>query len=165
MVNAEYWISHLGLKPHPEGGFYNEIFRSSVKIPKEELPIGYKSSRRVATSIYFLLRSGDISRLHRLRSDEIWYYHTGGPVKIVYIDKEGHKHKKFLGCNIEKAEEPCILISAGNIFAAEPVEQDSYCLMSCVVAPGFEFEDFEMFPKDELMQSYPKLSDIIEKYG
>ena len=165
MLNAEYWISHLGLKPHPEGGFFNEIFRSSIKIPKEVLPIGYKSPRRVATSIYFLLRSGDISRLHRLRSDELWYYHTGCAVKIVYIDKEGNKHTKFLGCNIEKAEEPSIHISAGNIFAAEPVEKDSYCLMSCVVAPGFEFEDFEMFPKDELIQSYPKLSDLIEKYG
>ena len=105
MYTAEYWIQHLNLKPHPEGGFFNEVFRSSINIPKEELPIGYKSSRRLATCIYYLLRSGDISKMHRLRSDEIWFYHCGSSAKLIYIDHIGNKHKIFLGSNHEKAEQ------------------------------------------------------------
>lgn len=164
MYTAEYWIQHLNLKPHPEGGFFNEVFRSSINISKDELPVGYKSSRRVATCIYYMLRSNDISKMHRLRSDEIWFYHYGSPAKIIYIDPEGKKHKFFLGPNHEKAEQFHIHIPAGNIFAAEVTQSDSYCLMSCVVAPGFEFEDFELFPKEELIQAYPKHADLFEKY-
>jgi predicted cupin superfamily sugar epimerase len=164
MYTAEYWIQHLNLKPHPEGGFFNEVFRSNINIPKDQLPIGYQSSRRVATSIYFLLRSNDISKMHRLRSDELWFYHFGSSAKIIYIDPEGNKHKCFLGSNHEKAEQFYVHIPAGNIFAAEVNHLNSYCLMSCVVAPGFEFEDFELFPKEDLKQAFPKHSDLFDKY-
>lgn len=164
MYTAEYWIQHLKLKPHPEGGFYNEVFRSNIKVPKEVLPFGYKSDHRVATSIYFLLRSNDISKMHRLRSDELWYFHSGSSAKIIVIDHEGHKHTILLGSNHQKAEQLFAHIPAGNVFAAEVANPDSYCLMSCVVAPGFEFEDFEMFSKEDLIQAYPKYADLFEKY-
>lgn len=164
MKNADYWIQHLNLTPHPEGGFYNEIYRSSINISKNELPVGYTGDRRVATSIYFLLRSQDISKMHRLRSDEIWYYHAGSSAKIYIIDPEGKKHTKFLGSHIEKTDQFSVFIPAGHIFAAEVPEKDSFCLMSCVVAPGFEFEDFEMFERDDLMQAYPKHTELFEKF-
>lgn len=164
MKNADYWIQHLNLKPHPEGGFYNEVFRSSITIGINELPVGYLSERRVATSIYFLLRTQDISKMHRLRSDEIWYYHTGSSAKIYCIDPEGKKHTRFLGPQLEKTEQFSIVIPAGHIFAAEVPEKDSFCLMSCMVAPGFEFDDFELFDKDDLTQAYPKHSALFEKF-
>lgn len=165
MNNATYWISHLHLQPHPEGGFFREVFRSSVDVPKSDLPVGFKSSRRLATSIYYLLRSGEISKLHRLRSDELWYFHAGCPLKIMYIDQEGNRHSAILGSNPEKAEVLYFHVPAGNIFAAEVVDPETFSLVSCVVTPGFEFEDFEMFPKDDLLQAYPRLSEFIEKYG
>ena len=83
MQNAEYWIQNLKLQPHAEGGFYREIFRSSVDVDQKHLPVGYDGSRRLATSIYFLLRSGDVSRFHRLKSDELWYYHAGSGLKLL----------------------------------------------------------------------------------
>lgn len=164
MINVENWIQELNLKPHPEGGFYKETYRSAFEIDKNTLPVGYEGTRRLSTSIYYLLRSGEISRLHRLRSDEVWYYHFGSPVKVILIDKEGNKKSRILGPRIDKAEKLQIVIPAGTIFAAEVVESDSYSLFGCVVSPGFEFSDFEMFDKDDLLQAYPKLSEVIEKY-
>jgi uncharacterized protein len=165
MNTAEYWVQHLNLIPHPEGGFFREIYRSSISVEKKMLPLGYKDSRRLATSIYYLLRSEDISHFHRLRSDELWYYHFGSGVRIVIIDQEGHKQTKLLGPKIEKAEHMQVLIPAGTIFGAEVIDSDSFSLIGCAVTPGFEFEDFEMFNKEDLLQAYPKQAEIIEKFG
>ena len=165
MYTAEYWIQHLNLKPHPEGGFFKEEYRSNIEIDQHNLPVGYKSARRIATSIYYMLRSQDISRLHRLKSDELWYFHSGGAIKVYVIDTEGNKHTYLLGSNHERAEQYSLLIPGGSIFCAEVTEKASYGLVSCVVCPGFEFEDFEMFDKEDLIQAYPKHTALIEKYG
>jgi uncharacterized protein len=165
MNTAEYWIQHLGLKPHPEGGFYKEIFRSSISVDKKSLPLGFQASRRLVTSIYYLLRSGEISHFHRLRSDELWYYHYGSSVRIIIIDQEGHKQTRLLGPKIEKAEHLQIVIPAGTIFGAEVIDSDSFGLFGCMVAPGFEFDDFEMYNKEDLKQAYPRQADIIDKFG
>lgn len=164
MDNAGYWIQHLELGPHPEGGFYKETYRSSVEVPTKGLPIGYKSARRLSTSVYYLLRSEDISRLHRLRSDELWYYHAGSPLKVISIDMEGNKQSQILGNNHDKAEQFSLMVPGGCIFCAEVVDSDSFTLVSCVVSPGFEFEDFEMFDKEDLVQAYPKHAELFEKY-
>ena len=165
MKKAEHWIQHLDLKPHPEGGFYKEMYRSNIEVSGKELPVGYHSQRRLATSIYYLLRSEDISRLHRLRSDELWYFHTGSTVTVYYIDTEGKKHKNLLGNNPDKAEHLSVLIPGGTLFCAEVAEPESFGLVSCVVTPGFEFEDFEMFEKDDLIQAFPKHLELIEKFS
>jgi uncharacterized protein len=165
MYTAEYWIQHLQLKPHPEGGFYKEEYRSSIEITPKDLPIGYKSSRRLATSIFYMLRTTDISRLHRLRSDELWFFHAGSSIKVIYLDTEGKKHTHFLGNNHEKAEKFSLLIPGGSIFCAEVTTPNSYGLVSCVVSPGFEFEDFELFDKEDLIQAYPKHIDLIKKFS
>ena len=165
MQTAEYWIQHLNLQPHTEGGFYREIFRSSTEIEPKQLPVGYDGPRRLATSIYYLLRSGDVSRFHRLRSDEMWYYHAGSGLKMILLDQEGNKHTRLLGPRIEKAEQLQVLIPAGTIFGAEVLVTGSYGLCGCMVAPGFEFADFEVFEKEDLIQAYPKHAEIIDKFG
>ncbi len=165
MIPAEQWIQELKLKPHPEGGFYNETYRSTIKVEQNSLPHGYNGSRRFSTSIYYMLRSGDISRFHRLRSDEIWYYHYGSSLRIVMIDPEGKSHKRILGPRIDRAEHLQILIPAGTIFGAELTEENSYSLFGCVVSPGFEFDDFELFNKEDLLQAYPRHADLINRFG
>ena len=77
MHSAEFWIQHLDLKPHPEGGFYKEVYRSGIEMGKDVMPFVFSGTRRLATSIYYLLRSGEISKLHRLKSDELWYRDDG----------------------------------------------------------------------------------------
>jgi predicted cupin superfamily sugar epimerase len=165
MYTAEYWIQNLKLEPLLEGGFYREIFRSTTEIDLDALPVGYDGSRRLSTSIYYLLRSGDVSRFHRLRSDEQWYFHYGSSIRIIIIDQEGNKHTKFLGAKVEKAEQLQVLIPAGSIFGAEVVEDNSYCLCGCMVSPGFEWSDFSIFEKEDLIQAYPKHADLINKFG
>jgi uncharacterized protein len=164
MQNAEYWIQHLNLLPHPEGGFYNEVYRSTADVPQQSLPHGFKGNRRLCTSIYYLLRSQDLSKFHRLKSDELWYFHYGSSLKIIMIDPEGNKHTKILGTNAEKAERLQVDITAGTIFGAMVNDDDSYSLVSCVVTPGFEFMDFELFEQEELMQAFPKHADLIKKF-
>lgn len=165
MDTAEYWIKKLDLKPHPEGGFYKETYRSIYEIEKKRLPKGYPDNRKLSTCIFYLLRSGEISKFHRLRSDEIWFYHKGSALKVIILDKEGKKHVHFLGSNSEKPEQFQLFIPAGVIFAAEVTEPESYSIFSCVVTPGFEFDDFELFDKNDLIQAYPKHYNLIEKYG
>ncbi len=165
MKSAEYWIQHLNLMPHPEGGFYRETYRSTIAVPTNKLPKGFSADRKLVTGIYYLLRSDNVSKMHRLKSDEIWYFHCGSPLRIYMIDTEGEKHTFYLGSNFDKAQSFSVLIPAGNIFCAEVIDADSYGLVSCVVAPGFEFEDFEIFEKEDLLQAYPKHTDLIERFA
>lgn len=164
MNNSQYWIQNLNLQPHSEGGFFKETFRSEVEINLKLWPHGYSGTRKISTSIYYLLQSGEISRLHRIRSDELWYYHAGGSLRIVWLDDEGREHSKILGINSEKAEELQILIPAGTIFGAEVIEADSFCLVGCMVSPGFEYDDFELFNKEKLLQTYPKQAKLIKRF-
>jgi len=160
-----FWIQHLNLQPHPEGGFYKETYRSSIEIDQKILPFGYSGGRKLTTSIYYLLRSGEISRLHRLKSDELWYYHFGSSLRIVMIDQDGKKHSKILGAKLQKAEQLQVLIPAGTIFGAEVIERNSFGLIGCMVSPGFEFDDFEICVKDELLQVFPRHSEVIMKFA
>ncbi|MGD2035181.1 MAG: cupin domain-containing protein [Bacteroidales bacterium] len=159
-----HWIQYLNLKPHPEGGFFRETYRANLEVDQKHLPFGFSGNRKLSTSIYYLLRSEDISRFHRLHSDELWYYHYGSSLKVVMIDKEGNKHTWILGARPDKAEKLQVLIPAGTIFGAEVIDPDSFSLMGCMVSPGFEFDDFDMFDKEELLQAYPKHAAAIEKF-
>ena len=164
LPTAEYWIQHYNLQPHPEGGFFRETYRSVLETEKKNLPIGYDDDRHLSTSIYFLLRSGEKSKFHRLRSDEMWYYHYGSALKIILIDQEGNKHNRLLGPNIEKAEKLQVLVPGGTVFAAEVSEKESYSLIGCMVSPGFEYADFELFAQDDLIQAYPQHRELITRF-
>lgn len=157
-------IKKLDLSPHPEGGFFKEIYRSTIRIAPGHLPHGYKSERRLATSIYYMLVKYQYSKFHRIRSDELWYYHQGCGLKIHEVDKEGNKHIHFLGTNIEKGEKPQVLIPAGNVFAAELTNKDAFGLYGCMVSPGFDYADFELFEEDDLSNTYPQHKELFQKF-
>lgn len=165
MEQSEYWIQHLGLKPHPEGGYFKETYRSNIKIGTKDLPVGFSDNRDISTSILYLLPSNQVSKLHRLKSDELWYFHHGSSIKLHLIDREGKKHSKLLGPRLEKAEQFQVLVPAGIIFAAEVMARDSYSLCGCVVSPGFEYQDYELFDREDLIQAYPKHQEFIEKFS
>lgn len=163
MSNADKIISALELKPHPEGGYYKEVYRAGMttEISQPER----KVERQLATSIYFLLKRNDISKFHQLTSDELWYFHYGAPVKVIIIDKHGVLKHQILGCNIEKGEKPQIIIPAGCIFAAKTIDDGEFALMGCMVTPGFDFDDFRMLKKEVLLKCFPKYREIIEEYA
>lgn len=137
MTAAEY-IKHLELLPHPEGGYYQEIYRSDKTISTDN------GERSLCTSIYFLLERGQSSALHRIKSDEIWYHHDGGTLHIIELDSSGNEIITALGKDISKGEKLQHVVKAGRWFGARLPVQTDFVLVGCQVSPGFDFRDFEM---------------------
>jgi len=164
LYSSNYWIEKLGLTQHPEGGYYREIYSSIDYVDGALLSGQYHGKRNLSTSIYFLLSSSDISHFHRLRSDEIWYFHYGSPVLIHTLDTKGKYHITVLGCNIDKEEVPQVIIPAGTIFGAEVKNDNSYSLVGCMVSPGFSFDDFELMDRKLLIGKYPEYKELIIKF-
>jgi hypothetical protein len=161
--NAGYWIRMLGLSAHPEGGHYREKYRSSETVSAAALPERFPGDRCFATSIYYLLESGEVSTFHRIRSDEIWYHHDGAPVIIHVLAPGGGYRALKLGRNVEAGEAPQALVGAGCWFGATVEGDDTFCLAGCSVSPGFDFADFELAERDALLEEFPHYRDIITK--
>jgi predicted cupin superfamily sugar epimerase len=148
-------IELLGLAPHPEGGFYREMFRSPLDVDTQE------GHRAASTAIYFLLPGGTLSALHRVRSDEVWHHYGGDPVAL-HILRDGSHQILRLGRDLAGGERPQQVVVAGVLQAAVPSGSD-YALCGCTVAPGFDFADFEMPSRAELTAQMPALRDAIAK--
>ena len=162
-IKADEIIKLLNLLPHSEGGYYNEIYRNSESISKGGLPERYNESRNILTSIYFLLKGNDISKFHILKSDEIWYFHSGSPVIIHKISLDGKYEKVIAGLDVLSGEKPQVILNYDTWFGAELLDKESYALVSCAVAPGFDFKDFKLADKIELLSKYPAHSEIINR--
>jgi len=160
---AEYWIDKLSLQAHPEGGYFNETYRSEEQIDGSELPSRYGSPRVFGTSIYFLLTTESVSNFHRLASDEIWHYHQGGGAIIHMISEEGGLISKHIGPELEVGESLQVIIPKGTWFAAE-VKSSDFILVGCTVAPGFEFRDFELADREALSSAYPQHGTLIGRF-
>ncbi len=160
--NAEYWIENLELTPHPEGGYFRETYCSQEILKQESLPSRYSSDRAFVTAIYFLLKSDQVSKFHRLKSDEMWFYHAGSSLTLYLINTDGKLQHVQLGTDIDKGEQPQVLIKHGVWFGAKVNQEHSYTLISCTVAPGFDFEDFELATQRQLIADYPQHREIIE---
>ncbi|BBF43715.1 hypothetical protein of cupin superfamily [Lachnospiraceae bacterium KM106-2] len=162
MKTAEYFVKQLQMIPHPEGGFYKECYQSEEKITSNELQVDYEEKRKLWTSIYFLLRNGEVSHFHRLKSDEMWYYHAGSSLTIYMISPEGVLKTEQLGLQIEKGERPQVLVPKDYIFGSA-MNEEGFALVGCMVSPGFEYRDFELFQRNELLQKYPQYKEVIQK--
>jgi len=160
MQDAVFWINKLGLKAHPEGGFYNETYRSGEKISTSALPPRFSSDHSFGTAIYFLLRSEDISAFHRIKSDELWFFHAGSPVEVFFLTENGVE-VHLLG-NTEEASFQ-LLVPANAWFGAKVIDANSFTLVSCTVSPGFEFEDFELAKRHDLFLEFPDQEELIRR--
>ncbi|HXT83376.1 MAG TPA: cupin domain-containing protein [Verrucomicrobiae bacterium] len=154
---ANYWIDKLQLKEHPEGGYYNEVYRSEKIINLPE----YKGPRNACTLIYYLLKGSQYSSFHKINSDEIWHFYAGSSLSL-YILNSNLKVIK-LGKNMDKGEIFHIVIKSNSWFAASVDDPASYCLVGCVVSPGFDYHDWEIGDKDILCEKYPQHKSIIMK--
>lgn len=163
IVDLHKWVSKLSLSPHPEGGYYKETFESKEIISDKELSLNYEGVRKLYTSIYFLLPSDDVSHFHRLKSDELWYYHAGSSLSIHVIDENGNYQEIKLGMDLDAGEVPQVLVKKNSIFGSSVSEKDTCSLVGCMVSPGFEFQDFELFTQEELLRMYPEHKEIIMK--
>jgi len=157
-MNAQNIIDKLRLIPHPEGGFYRETYRSDYTILNNR-----KENRNVSTAIYYLLEDEDKSHLHRIQSDELWFFHLGQPLEIILIEG-GYLTTIILGNDIEKDESPQVRIPANTWFAARVKNAKGFSLVSCTVSPGFDFADFSLAKREDLLQQFPHLKDVIENF-
>ncbi|MFW6202658.1 MAG: cupin domain-containing protein [Marinilabilia sp.] len=162
MYTAEYFISKLGLEPHPEGGYFSQIYKSDWQVADEHLPVAYGSERSLYSTIYFLLCAGQVSHFHRLRSDEVMFYHYGTSLELYMIDENGNLSVSSLGMDIEKGDRPQALVPAGTVFCGIPRERDRFSLVSTMVAPAFEYDDFELFQTREVCEMFPHLRGTLE---
>jgi uncharacterized protein len=160
-MTAQYYIEHLELQPHPEGGFYKETYRSKGKIAADCLPRDIERDRSYSTAIYFLLQQGDFSAFHRIRSDECWHFYDGGTVLVHVLHQSGEYSCTRVGKNIHEGEVFQYLVPAGAWFASEPAS--FFSLVGCTVAPGFDFADFEMAKKNELVKQFPQHENLIAR--
>lgn len=156
-MKAQDWVKKLGLKKHPEGGYFRETFRSRMEVSAP----GLSGDRSASTAIYYLLESGQFSAFHRIKSDELWHLYAGSPLVIHVIDG-GRMMAVTLGRG--KGQEPQAAVRAGCWFAASVSRPKSYSLAGCTVAPGFEFADWEMGKREELLSKYPEHRQAIERY-
>ncbi len=147
-------IEELSLIAHPEGGYYSETYRSEMDIPGK--------NRQLMTAIYFLLPSEQVSKFHRIKSDELWFFHSGSPLLVHTLTNDGHTVYK-VGNNLKEGQSPQLLVPKNTVFGSSVSEPNSYSLVSCVVAPGFDFEDFELFQSSDLLPIYPHCKEIISR--
>jgi len=163
-MNADDVIEKLNLLPHPEGGYFKETYRSLETIKKKCLPERYSGNRTFSTQIFFLLKGNQFSSFHKLNSDETWHFHAGCPIEIISISPDGTLAKTILGINLLDDQLPQYTIPAGIWFAAKPLDIQSFTLVSCSVAPGFDFADFQLGDKDFLIKQFPGHSQIITQF-
>jgi predicted cupin superfamily sugar epimerase len=133
------WARDLDLQRHPEGGWYAETYRHASSTQTSRGP------RSLGTAIYFLLLGGESSAWHRVASDELWFHHRGGPLRLWLGgdgDRPGEPEEHLLGSRTGAGERPQLLVPAGVWQAARPVDEP--VLVGCVVVPGFDFADFTL---------------------
>lgn len=162
-MDAEYWIRKLGLTEHPEGGYFAPAYRSRELLDKGCLPERFPGARAVVSSIHYLLVKGQFSAFHRIKSVEFWQFCTGSPLILHVLDKEGNLAEVRLGGNPEQGELFQRVVEPGCWFGAEVSGPDGYSLVNCIVAPGFDFEDFELARREELVSLHPRHRMAIER--
>jgi uncharacterized protein len=154
MNSAENIIKQLALIPHPEGGYYRETYRSDS---------AYNQPRVWCTGIYYLLTPGTFSAFHKLWQDEMWHFYDGTPIRIHMISEDGVYSEVIAGRSFSKGEVPQVLIPGGTWFAAEMLTKEGYALAGCTVSPGFDFADFTLAARDNLISLFPRYSELITR--
>jgi predicted cupin superfamily sugar epimerase len=156
--DVEAVVRMLGLAAHPEGGFYRETFRAGARVDTRD----DRGDRAASTAIYFLLPAGTFSALHRVRSDEAWHHYDGDAVDVHTIDEAGAHAVVRLGRDWNAGERPQLVVPAAVWQAAVPIGP-AWSLCGCTVAPGFEFADFAMPSRADLVARFPQHHTLIER--
>ena len=163
MNKIDSLIKKLDLKPHPEGGYFRETYRSSGEINSNNLGSNYSGKRNYSTCIFFLLRSEDFSAFHKINQDEIWHLYDGSALCLHIISEAGVYSQHIVGKDFSNGESPQVIVPGNHWFAASVVDKNSYTLVGCTVSPGFDFQDFILPNRNELLSKFPQHAKIITK--
>ena len=155
------YITRFNLQPHPEGGWYAETYRSSEST--NQLPERFAGPRNFSTAIYFLMPGNSFSAFHRIKSDELWHFYDGDMLEVFVIDEQGAMQIIRLGRDTANGEVFQATVRAGLWFASRCSVKDGFSLVGCTVSPGFDFADFEMANRAELLKQYPRHSQYVNE--
>lgn len=169
MVTARELIKRLDLKPHREGGYFAEVWRSPEKLAVNALPPRYSGSRALSTSIYYMLTPDTFSRMHRLRSDELFHFYLGEPVEMLLLGPWSARDKEsveddvppgniaILGNDISAGQRPQMVVRKGTWQGARLISKrkGAFALLGTTTAPGFEYDDYEEGERARLVEEYP----------
>lgn len=164
-MTALDWQKRLNLEPHPEGGWFSEWYRSTDELSESGLPSRFPGSRSASTAIAYLLEGSEKSRFHRIRSDEAWHFYDGGILELFELTEEGGLILHTVGCSKEPGVVPFLVIPAGSWFASRVRGGEGYVLAGCTVAPGFDFQDFELADPEKLCLRFPEARSLIEEFA
>jgi uncharacterized protein len=156
-------IEQYNLTPHPEGGWYKQNYKSVEIIPSCSLPTRFSGDRAFSTAIYFLLEKGNFSAFHRIKSDECWHFYLGDPLEIFILLPNGNLKTVLMGSQFNNNQRFQFTVPANCWFASRPAPNSLFSFVGCTVAPGFDFDDFEMAKADDLMAAYPQHQHIIKE--
>lgn len=155
---VERLVRTLGLAAHPEGGWFREVFRSPERVARAALPQRFTGERSLATSILYLLAAGERSSFHRLLADELWCHHAGGAIHLHVLERGGARPV------VVGPGTPQVTVPHGRWFAAEPEPGAAFALAGCIVAPGFEYDDFELATRERLLAEYPLERPLVTRF-
>jgi len=166
--NANYWIDTLQLEPHPEGGYFRSTFRSDITIAREALPQRFNGPRPAGSSIYFLVDRENFSAFHRIQADEGWHFYAGSTLLVHIIDSAGVYSELRLGSDPEAGESFHGVVRSGVWFAARPKDPSPadpapFALVGCALSPGFDFDDFEIAKRADLLRQFPQHRALIQQ--
>jgi len=157
-MNPDQLIQHYKMEKHPEGGAFLETYRSPLSATFE----GFSGDRACSTGILFLLQQGEISAFHKIKSDEMWHFYLGEPLEVIEIDLTGRLIRTILGSDILQGQHLQYTVKAGHWFASHSLGK--FSLVGCTVAPGFDFQDFVMAKRSQLVSEYPQHQEPITKF-
>lgn len=155
-------IELLELQPHPEGGYFKETYRSNGIIPQDCLPEEFSGKRNHSTGIYYLLQSDDFSAFHKINQDEMWHFYSGDALELSMISEDGILSTIHIGSNIKEGQVFQFVVPKQYWFAARVLKPNSYAFLGCTVSPGFDFKDFTLASRIELIKKFPQHRDIIK---
>lgn len=160
-VTAEDIMKALKLQSHPvEGGYFAETYRSAGAVPQPALS-GYPAARSLSTAIYYMLTPGTISAMHRVRGDEMFHFYLGDPVEMLELRPDGSGETVVLGQNIFEGMKLQHVVAGGVWQGSRLGEGGNFALLGTTMAPGFEYEDYEIGKRDALIARYPAFADLI----
>ena len=160
--DASYWIEHLKMEKHPEGGYFASAFSSDESWSKECLPSRYKGSRVLYSSIYYLLECSEVCCLHKLATDELWSYYAGGSLRLHLFEANNKYSFKDMGSNIDEGQTLHFKVNRGVDFGGEVINGD-YVLAGCVLSPGFSFDDHSWSDASTLIKAFSEHKSLISR--
>ncbi len=162
MLGVEDIIKKFKLQPHPEeGGYFIETYRSADILTKDALSTRYEGERNSSTAIYYLLTDKALSKMHRLKSDEVFHFYYGDPIEMLHLFEDGTSRVVNFGNDIASGCVPQVVVPKGAWQGAHLKEGGSVALIGCTVSPGFDYSDYEHGSYDVLVKQYPSQKDLI----